>query len=124
MLRTIHPKYGCRNNTDGVVQAKVAAAPDRERHGPTAVVSRVVVSKFAWYLSLYRQVPILAGQGVRLDRATLVGLMKRTAWWLRSLYGLQLRTIQASPRVFCNETPMPVLDPDIAPASASSRHMP
>jgi hypothetical protein len=37
--------------------------------------------------------------------------VKRTAWWLKSLYELQLRTIQASPRVFCDETPMPVLDP-------------
>ncbi|WP_456781970.1 hypothetical protein [Bradyrhizobium sp. USDA 3315] len=30
---------------------------------------------------------------------------------LWSLYELQLRTIQASPRLFCNATPMPVLDP-------------
>ena len=37
--------------------------------------------------------------------------MKRAAWWLKSLYELQLRTIQASPRLFCDETPMPVLDP-------------
>jgi len=29
----------------------------------------------------------------------------------QSLYELQLRTIQASPRLFCDETPMPVLDP-------------
>jgi transposase len=26
-----------------------------------------------WYLPLYRQVQILAGQGVHLDRATLAG---------------------------------------------------
>src|SRR6267378_2817161 len=74
-------------------------------------VSHVVVSKFAWYLPLYRQVQILAGQGVHLDRATLAGWVKRAAWWLKSLYELQLRTIQASPRLFCDETPMPVLDP-------------
>jgi transposase len=37
--------------------------------------------------------------------------VKRAAWWLKSLYELQLRTIQATPRVFCDETPMPVLDP-------------
>lgn len=77
----------------------------------TALVSHVVVSKFAWYLPLYRQVQILAGQGVHLDRATLAGWVKRAAWWLRSLYALQLRTIQAAPRLFCDETPMPVLDP-------------
>ncbi|WP_346283324.1 transposase [Bradyrhizobium sp. CW4] len=75
----------------------------------TALVSHVVVSKFAWYLPLYRQVQILAGQGIHLDRATLAGWVKRAAWWLKSLYELQLhelqlRTIDASPRVFCDET--------------------
>jgi len=38
-----------------------------------------VVSKFAWYLPLYRQVQILAGQGIQLDRATLAGWVKRAA---------------------------------------------
>ena len=33
VLRTIRPKYGCRSCTDGVIQAKVLPAPDRERHG-------------------------------------------------------------------------------------------
>jgi len=53
----------------------------------------VVGSKFAWYLPLYRQVQI------------------PVAWWLKSFYKLQLRTIQASARVFCDEKPMPVFDP-------------
>ena len=77
----------------------------------TALVAQVVVSKFAWYLPLYRQVQMLAGQGVHLDRSTLVGWVKRAAWWLKGLYELQLRTIHASPRIFCDETPMPVLEP-------------
>jgi hypothetical protein len=77
----------------------------------TALVSHVVVSEFAWYLPLYRQVQILAGQGIHLDRATLAGWVKRAAWWLKSLYVLQLRMIQTVPRVFCDEMPMPVLDP-------------
>jgi hypothetical protein len=36
---------------------------------------------------------------------------KAAAWWLNSLYGLQLPTIQAALRLFCDETPMPVRDP-------------
>jgi transposase len=111
VLRTIRPKYACRGCTDGVVQAKVLPRLIERGMASTALVSHVVVSKFAWYLPLYRQVQILAGQGVHLDRATLAGWVKRAAWWLKSLYELQLRTIQASPRVFCDETPMPVLDP-------------
>src|ERR1700726_2160626 len=111
VLRTIRPKYGCRSCTDGVVQAKVLPRLIESGMASTALVSHVVVSKFAWYLPLYRQVQILAGQGIHLDRATLALWVKRAAWWLKSLYELQLRTIQASPRLFCDETPMPVLDP-------------
>ena len=111
VLRTIRPKYGCRSCTDGVVQAKVLPRLIESGMASTALVTHVVVSKFAWYLPLYRQVQILAGQGIHLDRATLAGWVKRAAWWLKSLYELQLRAIQASPRVFCDETPMPVLDP-------------
>src|SRR6266487_1179449 len=111
VLRTIRPKYGCRSCTDGVVQAKVLPRLIESGMASTALVTHVVVSKFAWYLPLYRQVQILAGQGIHLDRATLAGWVKRAAWWLKSLYELQLKTIQASPRVFCDETPMPVLDP-------------
>ncbi|MEY9138818.1 IS66 family transposase [Bradyrhizobium diazoefficiens] len=111
VLRTIRPKYGCRGCTDGVVQAKVLPRLIEGGMASTALVTHVVVSKFAWYLPLYRQVQILAGQGIHLDRATLAGWVKRAAWWLRSLYELQLRMIQAAPRVFCDETPMPVLDP-------------
>jgi transposase len=111
VLRTIRPKYACRGCTDGVVQAKVLPRLIESGMASTALVTHVVVSKFAWYLPLYRQVQILASQGIHLDRATLAGWVKRAAWWLKSLYELQLRTIQASPRLFCDETPMPVLDP-------------
>src|SRR5207245_6188489 len=59
----------------------------------------------------YRQVQILAGKCGHLDRSTRGGWIKHAAWWLKSLYELQLKTIQAAPRLFCDETPMPVLDP-------------
>jgi transposase len=111
VLRTIRPKYACRGCTDGVVQAKALPRLIESGMASTALVTHVVVSKFAWYLPLYRQVQILACQGIHLDRATLAGWVKRAAWWLKSLYKLQLKTIQASPRLFCDETPMPVLDP-------------
>jgi transposase len=111
VLRTLRPKYACRSCTDGVVQAKVLPRLIEGSMASTALVTHVVVSKFAWYLPLYRQVQMLASQGVHLDRSTLAGWVKRAAWWLKSLYELQLKIIQASPRLFCDETPMPVLDP-------------
>src|SRR5260370_41489045 len=111
VLRTFRPKDACRGCPDGVVEGEVLPRLIESGMASTALVSHVVVSKCAWYLPLYRQVQILAGQGVHLDRATLAGWVKRAAWWLKSLYELQLKTIQASPRLFCDETPMPVLDP-------------
>jgi len=59
----------------------------------TALVSHVVVSKFRLVSAA-----VSAGadpgpvRGVHLDRATLAGWVKRAAWWLKSLYELQLRT--------------------------------
>jgi transposase len=41
-------------------------------------VTHVVVSKFAWFSTLYRQSQILAGHGIRLDRSTLAGWVRRT----------------------------------------------
>ena len=40
------------------------------------------------------------GQGVTLDRSTLVHWVDRAAWWLEGLYDLQLRTIHGFPRIF------------------------
>jgi transposase len=109
--RTIIPKYACRTCEGAIVQAK---SPPRLVEGgmaTTALVTHVAVSKFAWHIPLYRQAQIFKGQGVRLDRSTLALWMKRAAWWLKPLYERQLAAILAGSRVFCDETPMPVLDP-------------
>jgi transposase len=47
VLRTIRPKYGCRGCTDGVVQAKVLPRLIESGMASTALVTHVVVSKFA-----------------------------------------------------------------------------
>jgi transposase len=67
-----------------VIQAKLLPRLIESGMASTALVTHVVVLKFAWYLPLYRQVRILAGQGIHLDRATLSGWVKRAAWWLKS----------------------------------------
>ena len=77
----------------------------------TALVAWIAAAKFAWGSTLYRQAQILAGQGVNIDRQTLARWMKHTAWTLNGLYDLQLATMHRASRVFCDETPMPVLDP-------------
>jgi transposase len=72
VLRMIRPKYGCRGCEGAVVQAKALPRLIENSMASTALVTHVVVSKFAWFSTLYRQVQILAGHGVHLDRSTEV----------------------------------------------------
>jgi transposase len=110
-VKRIHrPRYGCRSCEGAVVQAK---APPRPLDGgmPTAaLLVHVAVMKFAWHLPLHRQVQMLAGQGIDLDVSTLVHWISRPAWWLKPLHGLLTSTILKAPKIFCDDTPLPVLD--------------
>jgi transposase len=104
------PKYGCRACEAAVVQAP---APPRPIDGglPTAaLLVHIAVSKFAWHLPLHRQTQMLAGQGVHLDRSTLVHWIERAAWWLKPLHDLLRETVMAADKIFCDDTPLPVLD--------------
>ncbi len=80
VLRTIRPKYACRGCAGALVQA--AAKPRVVDGGmaTTALVAHVVVPKLAWHLPLYRQAQMFAGQGIVLDRSTLVFWVRRAAW--------------------------------------------
>jgi transposase len=77
----------------------------------TALIAYVATMKFAWHAPLYRQAQMFAGQGITLDRATLAFWIKRAAWWLRPLQERLLVYIRSQPRIFCDETPLPRLDP-------------
>ncbi len=105
------PRYGCRTCTDGVVQAP---APDRPIDGglaTEALLAHVLINKYSDHLPLYRQAQIFARQGITLDRSTLCNWVGRACWWLQPLHELMLQTVLASPRVFADDTPLPVLDP-------------
>jgi transposase len=106
---TKRPLYGCRSCAEAVVQAP---APDSAIPGglPTeGLLAQVAVSKYNDGLPLYRQ--ILERDGVHLDRATLSDWMGRTAWWLKPLWELLLGSILSSPKLFCDDTRLPVLAP-------------
>ncbi|MDP9810038.1 transposase [Rhizobium tibeticum] len=109
--RTIRPRYACRACESIVVQA---SAPARVMDGgmvTTAFAAHIAVSKFAWHLPLHRQAQMLASCGVTIDRGTLGAWVTRVAWWLELLYDALLAFIRSQPRVFCDETPLPRLDP-------------
>jgi transposase len=47
---------------------------------------------------------------IKLDRSTLVHWIGRAAWWLQPLHALLVETVMSAPKVFCDDTPLPVLD--------------
>src|SRR6202051_5257104 len=111
VLVTIRPKYACRTCEDGVVQA---LAPARLIEGglPTeATIAQVLVSKYADHLPLYRQAQIYARQSVNLDRSTLADWVGHAAWHLGPLHQRLLDKLKQRPKLFADETTLPVLDP-------------
>jgi transposase len=111
ILRTIRPKYACRACEGTVVQAKARPRLIESGMASTALVAWIAAAKFAWGSTLYRQAQILAGHGLNIDRQTLARWMKQAAWTVKGLYELQLAAMHSHPRLFCDETPVRVLDP-------------
>jgi transposase len=118
VIVTRRPKYACRTcektGADEVAGIIQAPAPARLVEGglPTeAFVADVVVSKYADHLPLYRQSQILARQGVSIERSTLAQWVGAAAAELQPLHDHLLRQMKASPKLFCDETRCPVLDP-------------
>ena len=110
-VKRIHrPRYGCRACEGAVVQAKAPPRPVDGGMPTNALLVHIAVMKFAWHLPLHRQVKMLAGQGIDLDASTLVHWVSRLAWWLKPLHGLLTAIILANPKIFCDDTPLPVLD--------------
>jgi hypothetical protein len=76
-----------------------------------AMLAHIAAMKYGYQLPLYRQEQMFAAQGITLDRQTLASWMSRAAWWLKPLHTLLRDTVMSYPRLFADETPLPVLDP-------------
>jgi transposase len=109
--RIVRPRYGCRGCRQGVMQA---AAPAQVVDGgmvTEAILAHIAVMKYGYQLPLYRQEQMFSAQGIELDRQTLASWMGRVAWWLKPLHALLRTTVLSYPKLFADETPLPVLDP-------------
>jgi transposase len=105
------PRYGCRGCSDAVVQAPAAPRPIEGGLPTEAMLAHVLVAKYADFLPLYRQARIFARQGIALDRSTLADWVGHAGHWLAPLHERLLASVLAAPRVFADDTPLPVLDP-------------
>jgi transposase len=108
---TRRPRYACRACEQAVVSAPAPARPIDGGMPTEAVMVHVLVSKFCDSLPLYRQAQMLARQGIALDRSTLSHWVGTACWWLAPLYDLIVSTALSAPRVFADDTTLPVLDP-------------
>lgn len=108
VIRTIRPRYGCRTCREGVVQAPAPARAVPGAMVTTSTLAWMATARFAWSIPLNRQLQMLAGQGVILDRSTPSRWMRKLSWWLRPLYQMLLAYIHSQPRIFCDETRMPI----------------
>jgi transposase len=110
VIRFRRPRYGCRACESAVVQASAPERPVANGLPTSALLAHVAVSKFAWHIPLHRQTQMMAASGIQLDRSTLVHWIERAAWWLRPLHALLTETVLSAPKIFCDDTPLPVLD--------------
>jgi len=108
---TRRPRYACRTCEEAVVMAPAPARPVDGGMPTEALIVHVLVSKFCDSLPLYRQAQMLARQGIALDRSTLAHWIGTACWWLAPLYDLVVSTVLSSPKVFADDTALPVLDP-------------
>ena len=111
VLITKRPKLACRACPGVVLQAPV---PERLVRGglPTeACVAHVLVARYADHLPLYRQAQILTRQGLMVGREVLADWLGTAAQEIRPVVRRLHEILLASPRLFADETTMPVLDP-------------
>jgi transposase len=111
VIVTKRPKLACRA-CPGIVLQVPAPARLIEGGMPTeATVAHVLVARYADHLPLYRQAQILARQGIEIGRAILADWTGTAAREIVPVVRRMHELLLASPRLFADETTMPVLDP-------------
>jgi transposase len=111
VIVTRRPKYACRACQGEIVQAPAPARLIENGLPTEALVAQVIVAKYADHLPLYRQAQIFARQGIVLDRSTLADWVGRGAFTVKAVYDRMLEYLRRSPKLFADETAVPVLDP-------------
>jgi transposase len=112
VIVTIRPKYAPPNNCDGkVIQAPAPAHLIEGALPSEALITHVLVSKYADHLPLYRQSQIYARSGVDLHRSTLAGWAGKAAFHFRPIVERMADHLKTSSKLFMDETTAPVLDP-------------
>jgi transposase len=105
-------KYACPKGCTVVTAAKPPAPVEKGMAGP-GLLAHVAVSKYGDHLPLHRQEAIFARQGVELSRQTMCDWMRQGAELVSPLYELMKERALRSKVVQTDDTPVPVLDPEL-----------
>jgi len=105
-------KYACPKGCTVVTAAKPPAPVEKGLAGP-GLLAQVAVSKYGDHLPLHRQEAIFARQGVELSRQTMCDWMRQCAELVAPLAGLMKERVLSSKVVQTDDTPVPVLDPEL-----------
>ena len=105
-------KYACAKGCTVVTAAKPMAPIDKGLPGP-GLLAQVAVSKYGDHLPLHRQEEIFQRQGVDLPRQTMCDWMGGCADLVSPLYELMKQRVLGSKAVQTDDTPVPVLDPEL-----------
>jgi len=105
-------KYACPQGCTVVTAAKPPAPVEKGLAGP-GLLAHVVVSKYGDHLPLHRQESIFARHGVELSRQTMCDWMRQCAELVTPLVGLMKERVLSSKVVQTDDTPVPVLDPEL-----------
>jgi transposase len=105
-------KYACPKGCTVITAAKPPAPVEKGMAGP-GLLAHVAVSKYGDHLPLHRQEAIFARQGVDLSRQTMCDWMRQCAELVGPLVGLMKERVLSSKVVQTDDTPVPVLDPEL-----------
>ena len=106
-------KYACRRCGEHVATAPPAAKPIEKGLPGPGLLAAVVTGKYSDHLPLYRLEDVFFRSGVELARSTLCRWVLATAELVRPLYELMIEEVLQSRVIHTDDTPMPVLDPEL-----------
>jgi transposase len=110
VIRHVRPKLAC-SRCDKIVQAAAPSRPIARGLAGPALLARVLVSKYADHLPLYRQSQIFARSGIDLDRSTLADWVGGAHELLAPLVEALAEHVLSGTHLHADDTPYPVLAP-------------
>jgi transposase len=112
VIEEVCQRYACTKGCTVVTAAKPPAPIEKGLAGP-GLLAHVAVSKYGDHLPLHRQESIFARQGVELSRKTMCDWMRQCAELISPLVDLMKERALRSKVVQTDDTPVPVLDPEL-----------